>query len=363
MRKPFDKLFFGIVATLVLAGVFIFSSASLGLVAKGSSFTDIAFRQFGLGLLGGSIALILALRLNYHAYRKASLYIFLGTAMLTLLVFVPSLGLSHGGASRWISIYGFSLQPAELLKFGVVVYLASLFSSRTYKISSFKHGILPLLAVMAVVGTLLLKQPDTGTFAVIFMTILAMFLVAGGSWKHFSFFIVLSIAVLAGLAYMRPYVLDRLVTFLDMERDTLGASYQVRQALLAIGSGELIGRGFGQSVQKFNFLPEPVGDSIFAIAAEEFGFVGSSVIIVLFLLFTLRGLRIAARAEDSFGRLLALGLVILISSQSFVNIAAMLNIVPLTGVPLLFVSQGGTALLLALFEVGIILNISRYARR
>jgi cell division protein FtsW len=153
--------------------------------------------------------------------------------------------------------------------------------------------------------------------------------------------------------------MKRITTYLDPSLDALGASYQMRQALLAIGSGQVFGKGFGQSAQKFNFLPEPTSDSIFAVAAEEFGFVGSSVIILLFLAFALRGLRIAARAPDTFGRLLAAGFVMLITTQSFVNIAAMLGLIPLTGVPLLFISHGGTAFALAMAEVGIILNVSR----
>lgn len=363
MRRSVDRIFLGIVGLLVVSGVFIFSSALLGLVAQGTSFGSAAFRQFGLGLAGGGAALWVATRIPYRSFRKVSLYIFLASAALTALVFVPSIGVSHGGAARWISLGGFTLQPAEVLKFGLVVYLASLFSGRTYRITSLQHGILPLGIVVAIVAGLLLKQPDTGTFAVMFLTILAMFLVGGGRWGHFALFIGAAFLGVAALAYTRPYVMDRILTFVNPDTDQLGTSYQVRQALLAVGSGELFGRGFGQSVQKFNFLPEPVGDSIFAVAAEEFGFVGSTIIILLFLAFTLRGLWIAARTSDAFGRLLVVGIVILIASQSFINIGAMLGIIPLTGVPLLFISQGGTALLLALFEVGIVLNVSRYAGR
>ena len=164
---------------------------------------------------------------------------------------------------------------------------------------------------------------------------------------------------MAGLAYSRPYIFDRIETFIKPGEDLQGSSYQLNQSLIAIGSGQIFGRGFGQSVQKFNYLPEPIGDSIFAVAAEEWGFVGSTVLIFLFLAFAIRGLKIATWSSDIFGGLLATGIVILITVQSLVNIASMLGVFPLTGMPLLFVSHGGTALFFAMAEVGIILNISK----
>jgi len=161
------------------------------------------------------------------------------------------------------------------------------------------------------------------------------------------------------LAFTRPYIMQRITTFFNPQADALGASYQIQQSLIAVGSGGIFGRGFGQSVQKFTYLPEPVGDSIFAVAAEEFGFVGSVFLLLIFVLFAMRGLKIASRTTNVFGRLVVVGIVIMIVFQAFVNIGAMLGVIPLSGITLPFVSHGGTSLFITLFEVGIILSISR----
>jgi cell division protein FtsW len=192
---------------------------------------------------------------------------------------------------------------------------------------------------------------------------LAMFIVAGGRWLHVAAIGALCIVGLLVLTMMRPYLKDRLLTFINPAGDPLGSGYQVQQSLIAIGSGGVFGRGFGQSIQKFNFLPEPVGDSIFAVFAEEWGLVGSTLLILLYLFFAFRGLRIASRANTPFASLLATGIIVLIVSESFINIASMLALFPLSGTPLLFVSQGGTALLFTLAEVGIVLNISRFQKQ
>ena len=190
-----------------------------------------------------------------------------------------------------------------------------------------------------------------------------MFLVAGGKWKHIGLIIAIALVGVIFLAWTRPYVLDRFTTFLDPERDPQGSSYQIQQSLIAIGSGGVTGRGFGQSIQKFKYLPEPIGDSIFAVLGEEFGFIGTIIIVSMFVFFGLRGFFLGARAPDYFGRLVITGVIVTIVSQSFLNISAMLGLLPLTGIPLLFISHGGTALMFALVEVGLVLNISRYTIR
>lgn len=359
-KNPVDRVFLILVAILIVFGLFIFSSASLGLLARGTSFSSVAFKQFVIGVIGGGVSAYFLSRIHYRNLRKIAFWVFILSLILTGLVLVPGLGFTHGGATRWLSIGGFTLQPAEFLKLGTVLYVAALYSSRHVHPDRFKEGLLPLIAILALVGGLLVMQPDTGTFAVIAVSLFSMYLVAGGRWRDIALLILLGVMALGVLAWQKPYIADRLKTFFHPDHDSLGSAYQVQQALLAVGSGEIFGRGFGQSVQKFNLLPEPVGDSIFAVAAEEFGFVGSTIIILLFVAFTLRGLHLAAHAPDSFARLLIIGIVILISSQSFVNIGAMLGIVPLTGVPLLFISKGGTALFAAMTSIGIVLNISRY---
>jgi len=216
--------------------------------------------------------------------------------------------------------------------------------------------------MLGVTGILCLLQPDTDTYIVIATSLVAMFVAAGGKWKHIMSLVVVGVLGLTFLAFTRPYVMDRIKTFIDPSSVSQSSGYQIQQSLIAIGSGGLTGRGFGQSIQKFNYLPEPVGDSIFAVAAEEFGLIGMLVLLGLYVFFAMRSLKISLTAENQFGTLLAVGIVTFIVVQSFTNIGSMAGIMPLSGVPLLFVSQGGTALLFVLAESGILLNISRTAR-
>ncbi len=357
---PVDKPLLISLVVLVVVGLFIFSSASLGLLAReGSRYSNVTFSQTVFGLCLGSVVAFFTARFPYREWRKYSFYIFLLSCIATLLVFVPGIGMEHGGARRWIHIGSFTFQSSELLKISFIIYLAAWLSSVKNKASTFKHGTLPFLILAGIAGAILLAQPDTDTYVVLFGTGLAMLLAAGGSWKHVFVIVCIGLLGFGVIAYERPYLRERVMTFINPASDSLGSSYQIQQSLIAIGSGQMFGRGFGQSIQKFNFLPEPIGDSIFAVMAEEFGFVGSVVLIGLYLFFAFRGLKIALRAPDTFGGLVALGIVILILSQSFINMGAMLGILPLSGIPLLFVSHGGTALMMTLAEAGILLNISR----
>ena len=281
---------------------------------------------------------------------------------MTAFVFVPGVGAEYGGARRWISIFGFSFQPAEILKIAFVIYAAAFFATVKDKVQTLTGGLLPLFALLGVAGFLLLLQPDTDTFVVLFLALFAMFLAAGGKLRHVGVMIVVGALALSLLIFSRPYLKERVVTFFNPAADPQGAGYQIQQSLIAVGSGGIAGRGFGQSVQKFSFLPEPIGDSIFAVAAEEFGFIGGFALILLFLALLLRGLKIASRAPDLFSGLLSIGIVILIGASAFMNIGSMLAILPLSGLPLAFVSHGGTALVITLLEAGILLNISRYQK-
>lgn len=361
-KQGVDRLFLGIVAALLVAGFFIFVSAALGSLARGGIiFNNLVLSQLGFGFFGGSIAMYGMSRIKYTFWRKHAFWILLATIAMALLVFIPGIGLEYGGAKRWIDLRFATFQPGELLKFGLVVYLAAWLSLFHRRIRTPYFGILPLAVFFIVAAGLLLKQPDFGTFAIALAAGIAMFLTAGAGMRDLLILSVVAILAFGGMALSKPYFLDRISTFLHHD-DFQGSGYQMKQALIAIGSGGLSGNGFGQSVQKFNYLPEASGDSIFAVAAEEFGFLGTTFLVILYLLFALRGLWIGAHAPDVGSGLLVVGLVILITAQSFVNIGSMLNLVPLTGVPLIFVSHGGTALLVAMAEVGIVLNVSRYQR-
>jgi len=360
-RKPIDVPFVRIVLILTLTGFLIFTSASFGLHARSTvPVLLVILKQFLVGVVGGIAAMIIFSKIHYRVYRRHAFYIFLATIFITLLVYVPGIGFAHGGALRWIDIGIATFQPAELLKIGSIIYLAAWFSGLRNKLHKNQYGLIPLLILLGIVGIILISQPDAGTILVIASAAIAMFISAGARARDIIVIILVGSIALGGLILTKPYILERFKTFFDPGADARGAGYQVQQSLIAIGSGQTFGRGFGQSIQKFSFLPEPSGDSIFAVASEEFGFIGSLLLILLFLLFAYRGLSIATRAPDLFGGLLVMGIVILISAQSLINIGSMLGIFPLTGMPLLFVSHGGSALLVTLASVGIVLNVSRF---
>ncbi len=351
------------ILALIGAGFLIFMSASLGLLARDASHaSSIALKQVFLGLVPGLVAMYIASRIPYTYWKKVSFWIFGFALLLNLSIFIPGLGLTHGGATRWLLIGDFSFQVSEVLKIAAVIYFAAWLSFIKDKIHDFKHGFMPLVIMLCIVGFVLLMEPDTDTFFIISTALVAMYITAGGKWKHLGVLVLAGAIGLTLLAFSRPYVMARIQTFLDPAASSQGSGYQIQQSLIAIGSGGITGRGFGQSIQKFNYLPEPVGDSIFAVAAEEFGLLGCLSLIALYVFFAMRSLKVATGARDMFGALLAVGITTFIIIQSFVNMAAMVGVLPLSGIPLLFVSQGGTALFFVLAECGILLNISRHAR-
>jgi len=222
---------------------------------------------------------------------------------------------------------------------------------------------LPLIIMLAIIAVILFKQPDTKSFILIAVTGISMLFISGVPMKYILGIGIGSALVVGSLVIFTPYLQERVKTFIDPSQDPRGSSYQIQQSLIALGSGGITGRGFGQSIQKFSYLPEPQGDSIFAVLGEELGFVGAFITILLYSLFALRGFRIANNSPDLFSRLLVSGIVILIISQSFMNIASITGVFPLTGVPLVFMSHGGTSLMIYLIAVGIVLNISRFQQK
>lgn len=363
MLRKIDKPFLASFIILVAAGFLIFSSASLGLLARSESrFTAIALNQLFFGLCLGSIACIITSLVPVRFWKKYSLVIFIFTIILAALVLVPGIGLTRNGATRWLPILGYTFQPSELLKLGYIFYLGAVLTKNKGSLGKLKYGLLPFLAITAIVAALILPEPDNDTFFMIAFSGFIMYFVAGGRKREILGIIAIGVICIGSAIAFWPYARDRVATFMNPGGNSLTSGYQIQQSLIAIGSGGVLGKGFGQSTQKFNFLPEPIGDSIFAVASEEFGFWGSLTIVALYLLFALRGLKIALRAPDDFSRLLVVGIVILITVSAFLNIAAMLGIIPLTGTPLTFISQGGTALFIAMAEVGIILNISKHSK-
>ncbi len=363
-EKKVDKFFLITVGLLLIFGIAMFVSASLGILAKNEKiFYSVLFSQlimgFGLGVLG----MYFCSKINYKFWRKYSFYIFLGSILLTAAVFIPSLGWSHGGAQRWIEIGGFSFQPVEFLKFGFIIYFSAWLSSVKNRVQDFKFGILPFCIMLAIIALILFKQPDTKSFILISVTGISMLFISGVPIKYILGVGAAAVLVLGTLVFFTPYLQERVKTFIDPSSDPRGSSYQIQQSLIAMGSGGIFGRGYGQSIQKFSYLPEPQGDSIFAVLGEELGFVGAISSIFLYLLFTLRGFRIANNSPDLFSRLLVSGIVILIIVQSFMHIASITGVFPLTGVPLPFMSHGGTSLMIYLIAIGIVLNISKFSAK
>jgi cell division protein FtsW len=358
-----DYTFLSITGVLVIGGLFAFFSAALGVLARNSStFYGIIMSQLVLGLVSGSIALFACMRIPYAFWRKHATVILISTMVLTLCVFIPGLGVRINGARRWISIFGVSFQPVEFLKMGVIIYMAAWLSWAKKRLQNPLYGILPLVVVLGLTAAILVFQPDTKSLILMALTGGIMLFLSGTPLKHL---LALGGIIVVGFlvfALRTPYLMERISTFMNPANDPTGSSYQLQQSLIAIGSGQIDGRGFGQSLQKFSYLPEPHGDSIFAVISEEFGFIGATLLVLLYVLFIMRGLWIAKRAPDMFSGLLVAGLVILITLQSFMNIASITGLFPLTGVPLVFVSHGGTSLLVSLGAVGIILGISKHRK-
>jgi len=368
IRRPLDKYLLGVILALVAFGLVALFSASL--VTAHSSTGDAYYyikKQF-LALFIGLALLFLFSKIDYHFFKKYSLWFLLGSLVLLILVFVPGLRGEHGTSYSWIIVFGKSFQPAEAVKLFLIFYLAAWVEIRKDDLKQFSAGLLPFLVVLAFIGGLLLMQPDLGTFILVFLIALSIYFVAEGNMKQI---LILSLILVMGLVYLlnqaeRPessgiikdYQLNRIRCLQnpDFDRDSC---YQVNQSLIAIGSGGIFGRGLGDSRQKFNYLPEVWSDSIFPVIAEEIGFIGSVLLIFVYFFIFYKGIIIAKRAPDMYGRALAVGISVWIFFQAFLNIGGMINLIPMTGVPLPFVSAGGTSLLILLASCGVLLNISK----
>lgn len=350
------------VMTLVFFGSIMIASAGLGYsIVKFSDEYFFFKRQFLFGILPGLAMLFIIKNIDYHFWKKFSFIFFAISIVFLILVFVPNVGTKIYGASRWISLGPISFQPSEMLKISLVIYLAAWLESRRDKIKDFYDGLLPFIVIVAGISFLLIKQPDIGTLGVIILIAMSIFFVSGAKVSHMLLMGAGGLVSLLALIKFESYRMDRLLVFLHPELDPQGIGYQINQALLAIGSGGIFGVGLGNSAQKFSYLPEPAGDSIFAIVGEELGLVGVTILVILFIIIAVRGLKIAKKAPDMFGMLLAVGFTSWIVFQAFINISAISGLIPLTGIPLPFISYGGTSIIFLLISVGILLNISKQA--
>lgn len=365
MTKPAraDRLFLIYVALLVGLGLVALMSASAPMgYAK---FNDTYFfvkRQLLFGVFPGLLAFIILAKLKYQRFAAWSGLGYAMSLILLGLVHVPHIGAVINGSRSWLHVFGYYVQPSEFAKLALIVVLARLLTKEQHNWDDWQHSLLPILAIIAPAVLLILLQPDVGTVSIIVTVIFVMLYLAHVSTKYLVMLGALGVLAFVALVIAAPYRAQRLTTFLHPELDPKGVGYQINQAFLAVGSGGLWGLGLGHSRQKFQYLPEVNADSIYAIIAEEGGFFVATGFVLLFLLIGWRGLQIAKHAPDEFGMLVVAGIMAWILTQSFLNIGAMVGALPLTGVPLPFVSHGGSAMLTVLAAMGVVASVSREVR-
>ncbi len=358
--RTYDRfLLFTMLLLLSFGALMIYSSTSIitPLLAKKNITQFYYFKRHLFTMVLGGIVMLVAYSLKPTLYKKAAVPALVFSFFLLVLVFFPYIGVSAGGARRWIRLWPTTFQPSELVKLSMVAFLAKYMSSPGYDTEKFSSFVKPLL-VMVAFQLVFLKQPDFGsTMSLAFITF-AMLFISGMRLRYIASVLVLAIPVIYKLA-MEPYRLRRITSFLDPWKDPLGSGFQLVQSFIAFGSGGVTGLGLGESRQKLSFLPASHTDFIFCLVGEELGLIGASILIALFLFIFIRGITIAGRSKDRFIHYLAYGLTLMISVQALVNFAVVTGLVPTKGLPLPFVSYGGSALLVNMAAVGILLRISK----
>lgn len=355
-----------ILATVVLAlfGLVAIYSASFAIGLE--RYADPAYflkRQLQW-LFVSVIALLFFMRIPLKALQKLAPLMFFTTFLLLILVLIPDIGVERNNARRWLGVGNMLLQPAELLKLTLTIYFCHLLVKRQAELHVFKRSVLPIVAMMTTCALLILLQPDFSTAVVIILISFVIMFAAGVRWAHIILLVMATLPFVYGLIKFFPYRMRRFMTFLDpWAADGQSDAYQIIHSLYAFGHGGLTGVGFGQSLQKLFYLPEPHTDFIFAIIGEELGLVGAIAVIVVFALFFQRGMRISRLAHDDVTSLLALSLTVLICLQAVINMAITVGLLPVTGLTLPFISYGGSSLLVTMSATGIILNISQYTRQ
>ncbi len=359
IKSPDFILFFTVIALLAIGVVMVFSASA---VSAQVNFQDSYYflkRQLvwvSLGLLG----MIILMNIDYHIWRKGSKPFLLFTILLLILVLIPGLGKVVNGARRWLGFGSLYVQPSELAKLAVALFCSDYLAKNQEKVTKFMKGVVPVLALLLLVFGLILKEPDLGTALSIGGMVFVMLYAAGAKLSHlFSLGAAGVVGIIAAII-AEPYRMKRLLAFSNPWADPLDTGYHIIQSLYALGSGGLFGVGLGRSREKFLYLPEPHTDFIFAILGEEMGFLGTATVLLLFFLLAWRGFRVAMSAPDIFGSMLATALTTVITMQALMNVAVVTASMPVTGIPLPFISFGGSALIFNLAGIGILLNISRY---
>lgn len=358
-HKPDFFLIF-IISFLLIFGLIILSSTSVVISQKkfGENYYFVKHQLLN-GVLIGLTAFFILSKLNYQNFKKIALILMIISIILMLMVLF--IGKSYQGAKRWLSFSGFSIQPSEFLKITLIIFIAKWLDSRRKDINEI-HSLGALFLILLTPTILLILEPDVSTLAIILANILVMFFYSNINLSKLVLISSTAFIFLVIIAFTASYRLDRLTSFINPNNESQGKSYQINQSLIAIGSGGILGKGFGKSVQKFNFLPEPISDSIFAVLAEELGFAGVALTLTAFLLILKRNVQLVKKIPDYFGQLLLVGLSSLITIQAIVNILSVAGLIPFMGSPLPFFSYGGSNLLATLIAAGIMVNISKYTK-
>ncbi|HOY56438.1 MAG TPA: putative lipid II flippase FtsW [bacterium] len=347
---------------LTIFGLVVLSSAStvIGLTDFNDSYYFLK-HQLLKGVLPGLILFFVFLKTPYRLWQKYYRWALILAVLLLGLVFIPGLGATfNSNAYSWLNFGFFSFQPSEIAKLLLIIYLAGWLNNlKIGGLKNLKTGFLPFVAVLGLVGVLIALQPDLGTMVIVVLISLGIYFSAGASYYNLGLLFVVGAGLIFALIKAAPYRFRRFLVFLDPSLDPLGAGYHIQQALLAIGTGGFLGLGLGHSRQKFQYLPQVYGDSIFAVMAEELGFVLTALFVIFLIVFILRTLQLASHNQDNFVKFFAVGVAIWIGGQALINIGAMLGILPLTGVPLPFVSYGGTSVIIILTACGMLANMAK----
>jgi cell division protein FtsW len=357
-KLAFDRVLFTTIALLIIFGLVMVYSASAAIARERSPLVDPFLVKQALAAVVGLALMVCLMHLDYRRLRSpAVIYSTLAVALLLLggVLFSPQLN----GTRRWFFLAGLSLQPSELAKLALVPFLAYQLDRKHDEVNHLSL-LAPVALVTGLVASLILLEPDMGTAVLLAATALLLVFLAGLSWRWMAGALALVPPVLGLLVMAEPYRRERFFTFLDPERDPLGSGFQALQSLIAVGSGGLLGLGPGKSVQKLYFLPHPESDFIFSIVAEELGMAGALALVVAFAVFAWRGLRAGAKAPDAFGRYLGWGFTGVVALQALINVSVTVAMLPTKGIPLPFISYGGSSLVVTLCACGVLLNVSQH---
>ena len=359
MKKKLDiSLFIAIIILALFGLMMIYSASSIWAEYK---FNDsfYYFKRQLIFIVIGIFIMYTVSKIDYKVYYEKSNKILLICFILLILVLIPGIGSVRNGSRSWFGIGSLGIQPSEAAKLALIIFTSKYLSKNNKFVKSYKDGVFPILGVVFLFFGLIMLQPDLGTGMILVVSIISLLFIAGVNMKFFIGGGILGVIGVIVLIIIAPYRMDRITSFIDPWKDPLGTGFQIIQSLYAIGPGGLLGTGYLNSIQKQFYLPEPQTDFIFSIIAEEFGILGAIFVASMFLFIIYKGLKVALKCNDLFGKYLAFGMIFQLSFQTMMNLMVVIGMIPVTGVTLPFLSYGGSSLLITMFSMGIILSISR----